>query len=83
MPVAERDGQRSIGCALSLALSADVEQVASIPGDAVAAVEQNDFSAFHQLMDVLAAPCDFREEFADFLLPPGESDRVFQTFCGT
>lgn len=48
-----------------------------------AAVDHNDFTAFHQLMEVLAKPRDFREEFADFLLPPGETERVFQTFCGT
>ena len=47
------------------------------------AVNHNDVSGFHQLMDVLAKPCDFREEFADFLMPPGNNDKVFQTFCGT
>lgn len=67
--LAERDGQRSIGCALSLALSADVEQVASIPGDAVAAVEQNDSA----ILIAISADPEMRDRASELLDAAKES----------
>ncbi|MGD9620598.1 MAG: DUF4192 domain-containing protein [Mycolicibacterium sp.] len=61
--LADRDGQRSIGCALSLPLSADVEQVVSIPEQAVAAVEQNDSA----ILIAISADPEMRDRATELL----------------
>jgi serine/tyrosine/threonine adenylyltransferase len=48
-----------------------------------AAVDKDDFAPFHQLVEILARPFDDQPEFAQFMQPPQEHERVLQTFCGT
>jgi serine/tyrosine/threonine adenylyltransferase len=48
-----------------------------------AAMEQEDFAPFAELLDVLARPYENQERFQSYADPPREDERVFQTFCGT
>ncbi|MGB8818163.1 MAG: YdiU family protein [Rhizobiaceae bacterium] len=48
-----------------------------------AAEDSGDFTAFHRLADVLAAPFDDQPEHADLQRPPSPEERVTKTFCGT
>ncbi|MBB4004812.1 protein adenylyltransferase SelO [Aurantimonas endophytica] len=48
-----------------------------------AAVERDDFSAFDELMAVLAHPYEDQPEFARYANPPEPHEEVSQTFCGT
>ena len=48
-----------------------------------AAVERQDFGPFHYLVDLLARPCDWREDAARYALPPRPEQVVRETFCGT
>lgn len=48
-----------------------------------AAVEDDDFSLFEQMVAATARPYDDRPEFALFTLPPMRHERVTRTFCGT
>ncbi len=47
------------------------------------AKENNDFSLFHTLADVLEKPFEYREAVKPFTQPPTESEVVLRTFCGT
>lgn len=49
----------------------------------VAAVNENDFVPFNQLVDVLADPFHYRAEFSRYVLPPQPHQVVAKTFCGT
>lgn len=51
--------------------------------EAIAAAYQNDFAPFHQLVDVLAAPYDYKPELARYATPPTPEQIVQKTFCGT
>ena len=52
-----------------------------------AAIEQGtrhqDFSIFHQLVDVLSKPFVYQEEHKVFAMAPTPEQEVLQTFCGT
>jgi uncharacterized protein YdiU (UPF0061 family) len=48
-----------------------------------AAVEDDDFSLFEALVEVLAKPYDDQPGFAPYAEPPQPAERVMQTFCGT
>ncbi len=48
-----------------------------------AAVDEDDFAPFHELVTVLATPFEDQPSCAHFADPPVEEERVFQTFCGT
>jgi uncharacterized protein YdiU (UPF0061 family) len=48
-----------------------------------AAVERADFQPFEQLLEVLSRPYVDNPALARFATPPGEEERVLQTFCGT
>jgi protein adenylyltransferase len=52
-----------------------------------AAIEQGtqhqDFSIFHQLVDVLSKPFEYQEEHKAFAMAPTPDQEVSQTFCGT
>ncbi|MET0250844.1 MAG: hypothetical protein ABW203_01555, partial [Novosphingobium sp.] len=48
-----------------------------------AAVEQQDYTLFEELLTVLARPYDDLPEFARYADPPLETERVLRTFCGT
>ena len=48
-----------------------------------AAVADDDFSLFHELLTVLSRPYEDQEPFAAYASPPRAEERVFQTFCGT
>ena len=48
-----------------------------------AAVESDDFSLFNRLLDILSRPYEDQSEFAAYADPPGPSEQVFRTFCGT
>lgn len=48
-----------------------------------AAVQNDDFSPFETLLDVLAHPFDEHPEYAEYGLPPLAHQRVMETFCGT
>lgn len=48
-----------------------------------AATEEEDFSLFEALNDVLARPYDDQPAFAAYAEPPKPGEEVLQTFCGT
>jgi protein adenylyltransferase len=48
-----------------------------------AAVGNNDYAPFEELLAVLAKPYDEQPAFADYANPPEPHQRVLQTFCGT
>jgi uncharacterized protein YdiU (UPF0061 family) len=48
-----------------------------------AAVEDDDFAPFHELVAVLSQPYDDQPAFAQYADPPAAHERVLQTFCGT
>jgi uncharacterized protein YdiU (UPF0061 family) len=48
-----------------------------------AAVDENDFAPFHELVAVLSNPFEDQPAFARYADPPAERERVLQTFCGT
>ena len=48
-----------------------------------AAVEQQDFAPFVELLRVLSRPYDDQEGFESYASPPKEHERVLRTFCGT
>jgi uncharacterized protein YdiU (UPF0061 family) len=49
-----------------------------------AAVDQDDFGPFAELLAVLSNPYDDQDpSLAHYAAPPPESERVYRTFCGT
>jgi uncharacterized protein YdiU (UPF0061 family) len=48
-----------------------------------AATNRDDLSVFHQLVDVLGNPHQYRSELALYATPPKPEQVVRQTFCGT
>ena len=48
-----------------------------------AAVDEDDFGPFEELLAVLSRPFDDQPEHAEYAQPPEETERVLQTFCGT
>jgi serine/tyrosine/threonine adenylyltransferase len=48
-----------------------------------AAVANDDFAPFEELLTVLSKPYDDQPEFAAYADPPEPDQRVLQTFCGT
>jgi uncharacterized protein YdiU (UPF0061 family) len=48
-----------------------------------AAVEQEDFAPFDELVAVLARPFDDQPALSHYGQPPAADERVLQTFCGT
>lgn len=48
-----------------------------------AAEKNGDFSAIEKLQIVLSRPFDQQIENADYQTPPGPSNKVYRTFCGT
>jgi uncharacterized protein YdiU (UPF0061 family) len=48
-----------------------------------AAVDDDDFDPFHELVTVLSRPFDAQPAFARYADPPAPHERVVRTFCGT
>lgn len=48
-----------------------------------AAVRNNDFAPFEELLAVLAKPFEEQPDFVEYANPPKPEQRVLQTFCGT
>lgn len=48
-----------------------------------AAVERQDFSRFHRMLDVLSRPYEDQPDAEDLATPPLPHERVAATFCGT
>lgn len=48
-----------------------------------AAVDEGDLQPFHDLVDRLAAPCEYQTRDARYAKPPTPAQRVHNTFCGT
>jgi serine/tyrosine/threonine adenylyltransferase len=48
-----------------------------------AAIDEDDFAPFHELVTVLSKPFEDQPAFAQYADPPAEHEHVFQTFCGT
>jgi uncharacterized protein YdiU (UPF0061 family) len=48
-----------------------------------AAVDEDDFAPFHELVTVLSNPFEDQPASAGYAEPPVEHERVCQTFCGT
>jgi uncharacterized protein YdiU (UPF0061 family) len=48
-----------------------------------AAVANDDYSLFEELLTVLSKPFEEQPAFADYANPPQPHERVCQTFCGT
>ena len=49
----------------------------------IEAAVAGDYTPFHKLMAVLAAPYDDGPDTAEYARPPAPEERVHQTFCGT
>ncbi|HEY0140692.1 MAG TPA: YdiU family protein [Thermoanaerobaculia bacterium] len=49
----------------------------------IQAAIDDDLGPFEELMTVVSRPFEERSEFAEYMQPPEENQRVFQTFCGT
>jgi uncharacterized protein YdiU (UPF0061 family) len=50
---------------------------------ALAAAAEGNLAPFEELLVVLSRPFEARPEFAAYENPPGQDERVCQTFCGT
>jgi uncharacterized protein YdiU (UPF0061 family) len=48
-----------------------------------AAIDEEDFTPFDELVSILSRPFDPQPEFARYAEPPLEHERVHATFCGT
>ncbi|HEY9282921.1 MAG TPA: YdiU family protein [Pyrinomonadaceae bacterium] len=48
-----------------------------------AAVDEDDFAPFHELVAVLSNPFEAQPAFARYADPPADHERVLRTFCGT
>ncbi|MDF2822212.1 MAG: hypothetical protein K0R15_2660 [Clostridiales bacterium] len=48
-----------------------------------AAVKQGDLSVMDRLLEVLENPYSHTQDKKDYILPPAQSTRPYQTFCGT
>jgi uncharacterized protein YdiU (UPF0061 family) len=48
-----------------------------------AAVDEDDFAPFHELVRVLSHPFEAKPAFAQYADPPAADERVLRTFCGT
>lgn len=48
-----------------------------------AAVREDDFAPFRQLLDVVTKPFAEQPSMSDYARPPEQDERVLQTFCGT
>jgi uncharacterized protein YdiU (UPF0061 family) len=48
-----------------------------------AAIENDDYGPFEELLVVLARPFEERPEFAAYAEPPPEDQRQYRTYCGT
>ncbi|WP_373186260.1 YdiU family protein [Halopseudomonas sp.] len=48
-----------------------------------AAEDEGDLRPFHDLVDRLAAPCDYQSQDGRYAMPPTLGQRVRNTFCGT
>ena len=48
-----------------------------------AAVDRGDFAPFHELVGLLSKPFEDQPDFARYMDPPQEHEKVLQTFCGT
>ncbi|WP_444876275.1 protein adenylyltransferase SelO [Agrobacterium larrymoorei] len=48
-----------------------------------AAVEDNDFKPFHEMLKATARPFEELPEFSVYMQAPMNHERVFRTFCGT
>jgi uncharacterized protein YdiU (UPF0061 family) len=48
-----------------------------------AAVDEDDFAPFHELVTALSNPFEDQPAFARYTDPPADHERVLQTFCGT
>ena len=48
-----------------------------------AAVEQEDFVPFENLLEVLSSPYEVQDGLREYMLPPKPEEHVLQTFCGT
>ena len=47
------------------------------------AVHDNNYSKFFKLMELVSKPFCLKEKNGHYLFPPKDSDKNFQTFCGT
>ena len=75
-PEARRDAMRAVNPAY-IPRNHNVEAALN------AAIENDDFGPFEELLTVLSRPFDDQPEFARYAAPPAPSERVHQTFCGT
>jgi uncharacterized protein YdiU (UPF0061 family) len=48
-----------------------------------AAVDEDDFTPFNQLVDLLEQPRDYESDLAEYARPPRPEEVVARTFCGT
>lgn len=48
-----------------------------------AAVEDDDFEPFHEMVKAIARPFEERPDYAVYMQAPMNHERVFRTFCGT
>jgi uncharacterized protein YdiU (UPF0061 family) len=48
-----------------------------------AAIDDDDFAPFAELMTVLSRPYEDQPAYTEYANPPEDNERVFRTFCGT
>ena len=49
----------------------------------IQAALKDDYAPFDELLTVLSRPYEDQPEFAGYMQPPQDEERVTQTFCGT
>jgi uncharacterized protein YdiU (UPF0061 family) len=75
-PAARREAMRAVNPAF-------IPRNHRVEAMIAAAVDNDDFAPFDELLAVLARPYDDQPEFARYADPPLEHERVLATFCGT
>ena len=75
-PEARRDAMRAVNPAY-IPRNHNVEAALN------AAIDNDDYAPFEELLAVLSKPFDDQPGYARYAAPPAPSERVHQTFCGT
>ena len=50
---------------------------------AIEAAYKNDINPTKELLKALQSPYKYNENFKEYKTPPSNSERIYQTFCGT
>jgi serine/tyrosine/threonine adenylyltransferase len=77
------DGAAAVGAAMRAVNPAYIPRNHRVEAVIRAAEDRDDFAPFEELMTVLSQPFDERPQYAAYMAPPQQHERVLRTFCGT